>query len=170
MFWLSDEAWAAIKPHLPKNQPVARRVNDRRMISGIVLKAGGRWCVCPAYYGPSTTICNRFNRWPRQGFLVEAARRVSRCGRGDEEHSDRRHVHQDPARCIWRKGGARRKRLGVPTAVGPRKSMPSPTSSVAPIAAWTSPASPPDTINSPRTSFQTSRSQLPWPSGYDQAI
>ena len=28
-FWLSDEAWAAIEPHLPKNQPAARRVDDR---------------------------------------------------------------------------------------------------------------------------------------------
>lgn len=26
LFWLSDEAWAAIEPHLPKNQPGARRV------------------------------------------------------------------------------------------------------------------------------------------------
>ena len=27
LFWLSDEAWAAIEPHLPKNQPGARRVD-----------------------------------------------------------------------------------------------------------------------------------------------
>ena len=33
LFWLSDEAWAAIEPHLPKNQPGARRVDDRRVIS-----------------------------------------------------------------------------------------------------------------------------------------
>ena len=41
-FWLSDEAWAAIEPHLPNNQPGARRVDDRRVISGIlhVLKTG----------------------------------------------------------------------------------------------------------------------------------
>jgi len=26
MFWLSDAAWAVIEPHLPKNQPGARRV------------------------------------------------------------------------------------------------------------------------------------------------
>lgn len=31
LFWLSDEAWAAIEPHLPKNQPGARRVDDRRV-------------------------------------------------------------------------------------------------------------------------------------------
>ena len=36
LFWLSNGAWAAIEPHLPKNQPGARRVDDRRVISGIV--------------------------------------------------------------------------------------------------------------------------------------
>src|SRR3546814_4776706 len=61
LFWLSDEAWAAIEPHLPQNQPGARRVDDRRVISGIlhVLKIGCRWCDCPADYGPATTIYNR---------------------------------------------------------------------------------------------------------------
>jgi transposase len=43
---LSDEAWAAIEPHLPKNQQGARRIDDRRVISGIVhvRKVGCRWC------------------------------------------------------------------------------------------------------------------------------
>lgn len=65
LFWLSDDAWAAIEPHLPKNQPGARRVDDRRVISGIlhVLKTGCRWQDCPPEYGPPTTIYNRFNRW-----------------------------------------------------------------------------------------------------------
>ncbi len=68
-FWLSDSAWAAIDPLLPKNQPGARRVDDRRVISGIVhvLKSGCRWKDCPAVYGPSTTIYNRFNRWSWRG-------------------------------------------------------------------------------------------------------
>lgn len=65
LFWLDDDSWAAIEPHLPKNQPGARRVDDRRVISGIlhVLKTGCRWQDCPAEYGPPTTIYNRFNRW-----------------------------------------------------------------------------------------------------------
>lgn len=29
LFWLSDEQWATIEPHLPKNQPGARRVDDQ---------------------------------------------------------------------------------------------------------------------------------------------
>ena len=68
-FWLSDGAWAAIEPLLPKNQPGARRVDDRRVISGIiyVLRIGCRWQDCPPEYGPSTTICNRFNRRSHKG-------------------------------------------------------------------------------------------------------
>src|SRR3546814_4910000 len=73
LFWLSDEAWLAIEPYLPRNQPGARRVDDRRVISGIlhVLKSGCRWCDCPADYGPSTTVYNRFNRWSRRGFWTK---------------------------------------------------------------------------------------------------
>jgi transposase len=53
---------------LPTNQPGARRVDDRRVISGIlhVLKTGCRWRDCPKEYGPHTTIYNRFNRWSRR--------------------------------------------------------------------------------------------------------
>ena len=69
LFWLSDAAWLVIAPHLPSNQPGARRVDDRRVISGIVpmLKCGGRWQDCPSDYGPSTTVYNRWNRWSRRG-------------------------------------------------------------------------------------------------------
>jgi transposase len=63
-FWLSDRAWATIEPLLPASQPGARRVDDRRVISGIihVLQSGCRWKDCPSIYGPSTTLYNRFNR------------------------------------------------------------------------------------------------------------
>ena len=72
LFWLSDEAWVAIEPHLPMNQPGARRVDDRRVISGIlhVLKTGCRWRDCPKEYGPHTTIYNRVNRWSRRQLWV----------------------------------------------------------------------------------------------------
>lgn len=69
LFWLSDEAWTAIEPHMPKNQPGARRVDDRWEISGIVhmLKCGGLSADRPPEYGPSTTLYNRWNRWSRRG-------------------------------------------------------------------------------------------------------
>ena len=59
----------AIEPLLPRNQPGARRIDDRRVIAGIVhmLKCGGRWADCPAEYGPATTVYNRWNRWSRRG-------------------------------------------------------------------------------------------------------
>ncbi|WP_255751421.1 transposase [Roseomonas fluvialis] len=45
---------------LPRNRPGARRVDDRRVISGIlhVLRSGCRWKDGPATDGPPTTIYN----------------------------------------------------------------------------------------------------------------
>ena len=60
-------------PVLPRGRRGARRVDDRRVISGIVymLRSGGRRRDCPAAYGPYTTVYNRFNRWSRQGLWFE---------------------------------------------------------------------------------------------------
>ena len=68
IFWLNDDAWSVIEPLLPSNQPGARRVDDRRVISGTVhvLQSGCRWRDCPVDYGPYTTVYNRFNRWSRR--------------------------------------------------------------------------------------------------------
>ena len=64
LFWLSDAEWASIQPHLPTRRRGARRVDDRRVISGMlhVLRTGARWRDCPADYGPNKTNHNRFNR------------------------------------------------------------------------------------------------------------
>ena len=69
LYWLSETEWSAIEPHLPRGRCGARRVDDRRIISGIIhmLRSGGRWRDCPTAYGPYTTVYNRFNRWSRQG-------------------------------------------------------------------------------------------------------
>ena len=44
-FWLTQEQFAKIAPHLPTDTRGKERVDDRRVISGIihVLKSGGRW-------------------------------------------------------------------------------------------------------------------------------
>jgi transposase len=62
LFWLSDEQWKQIKPHLPTDVRDVERVGDRRVIGGIVqvLESSCCWCDCPPEYGPSTTIYNRF--------------------------------------------------------------------------------------------------------------
>ena len=58
LFWLSDEQWQRIEPHLPTDVRGVERKGDRRIISGIVhvLKSGCRWSDCPEAYGPPTTI------------------------------------------------------------------------------------------------------------------
>lgn len=67
--WLSDGEWAKIEPLLPSGRCGARRVDDRRVISGIVhmLRIGAPWRTCPPEYGPYTTVYNRFHRWSLQG-------------------------------------------------------------------------------------------------------
>ena len=63
---LSDAAWAEIQPDLPRGKPGKPRVDDRRVISGIlhVLKTGCRWRDVPAAYGPATTSTTGNHRWP----------------------------------------------------------------------------------------------------------
>src|SRR5688572_15122709 len=72
LYWLSDEEWQRLDPLLPRGRRGARRVDDRRVISGILymLRSGARWRDCPPEYGPYTTIYNRFNRWSRQGIWL----------------------------------------------------------------------------------------------------
>ena len=69
LFWLSDEQCAAIEPHMPKNQPGARRVDDRTVISGIihVLKVGCRWCNGPVERMHRTTKDATVKRFHGQG-------------------------------------------------------------------------------------------------------
>ena len=83
LFWLSDEQWCRIEPHLPKDVRGKARVDDRRVISGIlhVLKSGCRWCDCPPEYGPPTTIYNRFVRWAERGVWERLFRELAAQGR-----------------------------------------------------------------------------------------
>jgi transposase len=129
LFWLSDAAWAAIEPHLPKNQPGARRVDDRRVISGIVhiLKVGCRWCDCPADYGPSTTIYNRFNRWSRRGFWLKLLDALVEAGAVTTSTAiDSTYIKAQRA-AFGAKGGVRRKRSVARAGAGHARSTAWPT-------------------------------------------
>ena len=68
-FWLSEEQFARLRPLLPSDTRGIPRVDDRRVISGIihVLQSGCRWRDAPACYGPYKTLYNRFVRWARKG-------------------------------------------------------------------------------------------------------
>ena len=68
-FWLTDLQFAKLRPHLPTDTRGKPRVDDWRVISGIihVIKSGGRWVDAPAVYGPRKTLYNRFQRWAAKG-------------------------------------------------------------------------------------------------------
>ena len=126
-FWLSNAQWAAIDAVLPKNRPGARRVDDRRVISGIihVHRSGCRWRDCPAVYGPYTTIYNRWNRWSQQTLwlcLFEALCRVSSAEEFQAIDSTSIKAHRSAA---GGKGGLKRRPLAAHAAAARRKSMPS---------------------------------------------
>ena len=103
LFWLSDQAWSAIEPHLPTNQLGARRVDD-----------------------------NRFNRWPRRGFWLKLVEALVDAGAVTRSTAiDSTYVKAQRS-AFGGKGGLRARRSAARAAAGPPKSTLSPTSSAAP--------------------------------------
>ena len=53
-FWLTKDQFARLEGLLPTDTRGKPRVDNRRVISGIVhvLKSGGRWVDAPETYGP----------------------------------------------------------------------------------------------------------------------
>ena len=86
-FWFTDAQWARIEPLLPQDVRGKKRVDDRRVLSGIVhaLRNGGRWSDCAGVYGPKKTIYNRFVRWADRGIWEKIFSALA----GGEESPDR---------------------------------------------------------------------------------
>ncbi len=63
LFWLTDEQLQRLEPFFPKSRGRSR-VDDRRMLSGIILvkRNGLRWRDARAAYGPAKTLHNRRSR------------------------------------------------------------------------------------------------------------
>ena len=82
IFWLSDAQFARLAPLLPTDTRGVARVDDRRVISGIVhvLKSGGRWADAPAVYGPRKTLYNRFVRWAAKGVWMDVFHALAAAG------------------------------------------------------------------------------------------
>lgn len=81
-FWLTEEQFARVQRHLPSDTRGKPRVDDRRVISGIihVLKSGGRWIDAPDVYGPRKTLYNRFVRWAAKGVWIDIFHALSSAG------------------------------------------------------------------------------------------
>src|SRR6478735_7900599 len=113
LFWLSDEQWERLEPHLPTDVRGVERADDRRVISGIVhvLKSGCRWSDCPEVYGPPTTIYNRFSRWARRGIWENLFRQLAGRGRStDLQMIDSTHIKAHRS-ASGGKGGKKNRRL-----------------------------------------------------------
>lgn len=71
-FWLSTKQFNKIKPLLPNKSRGVPRVDDRRVLSGIIfcLQRGYRWSDVPFEYGPAKTLYNRYKRWSQAGVFT----------------------------------------------------------------------------------------------------
>ena len=124
--WLTDAQFAKIAPHLPTGTRGKPRVDDRRVISGIVhvLKSGGRWTDAPDDYGPRKTLYNRFVRWAAKGVWVRLFQALAQVG-GPPAHvlmdSSAVKAHRSAA---GGKGGSRARPSGARAGAARPRSMP----------------------------------------------
>ena len=123
-YWLADQAWSAIEPLLPTNQPGARRVDDRRIISGIlhVLRSGWCWKDCPPVYGPPTTVYNRWNRWSGRGIWMRLFEALASAVPADVAMIDSSAIKAQRA-SAGGKGGLRPRQSAARAAAARQRSM-----------------------------------------------
>lgn len=124
-FWLNDGQWAQLAPLLPNKPRGVPRVDDRRVISGVihVLRSGGRWADAPACYGPRKILYNRFVRWAAKGVWLDVFHALAAAGGPPAEvllDSSAVKAH----RCAsGGKGGSTARPLVARAADGPPRSM-----------------------------------------------
>ncbi|WP_408901882.1 IS5 family transposase [Plastoroseomonas hellenica] len=113
-FWLSDAQWERLRPLLPNKPRGVPRVDDRRVISGIVvaLQSGGRWIDVPADYGPRKTLYNRFVRWSAKGIWREIFEALASAG-GPPAEVLLDSTYVKAHRCATGGKGARAQALGI---------------------------------------------------------
>jgi transposase len=82
---LTDGEWSIIEPLLPNKPRGVPRVDDRRVLNGILwrFRTGSPWVEIPERYGPSTTCYNRFVRWRKAGVWDRLLAAVSAAFEGE---------------------------------------------------------------------------------------
>lgn len=97
----ADFEWSIIKPLLPNKPRGVPRVDDRRVLNGILwrFRTGSPLVDIPERYGPHTTCYNRFVRWRKAGVWDLLLDEVSQAHDGDIVMIDRScvRVHQHGA-------------------------------------------------------------------------
>ena len=82
---LTDHEWSILSPFLPNKPRGVPRVDDRRVLNGILwrFRTGSPWAEIPERYGPPTTCYNRFVRWRKAGEWDRLLQAVSAAYDGD---------------------------------------------------------------------------------------
>ena len=125
-FRLSDRRWRRLEPLLPNKPLGMSRVDDRRVISGVVhvLRSGRRWVDAPAAYGPRKTLYNRFVRWAAKGVWADVFQTLAAAG-GPPAEVLLDSTHVKAHRCAnGGKGGSVSRRPASAAAAAPPKSTP----------------------------------------------
>jgi transposase len=77
LFWLSDEAWAAIDPLLPRAKPGKPRVDGATCrLNTVIVVSSVASCTFSRPDGPATTIYNRYNRSRRRQIDILGAQKA----------------------------------------------------------------------------------------------
>jgi transposase len=131
---LTDGEWSIIEPLLPNKPRGVPRVDDRRVLNGILwrFRTGSPWAEIPERYGASTTCYNRFVRWRKAGVWDRLLAAVSTAFEGEIVMIDSTcvRVHQHGA--TGKKGDPQIAAWDVPEAASRARSMPLLTLKVVP--------------------------------------
>ncbi|GFP63185.1 hypothetical protein BCBD1442_25430 [Brucella ceti] len=82
---LTAHEWSIISPLLPNKPRGVARVDDRRVLNGILwrFRTGSPWAEVSERYGPPTACYNRFVRWRKAGVWDRLLEAVSKAYDGD---------------------------------------------------------------------------------------
>jgi len=131
---LTDGEWSIIEALLPNKPRGVPRVDDRRVLNGILwrFRTGSPWAEIPERYGASTTCYNRFVRWRKAGVWDRLLAAVSTAFESEIVMIDSTcvRVHQHGA--TGKKGDPQIAAWDVPEAASRARSMPSLTLKVVP--------------------------------------
>lgn len=122
-FWLNDRQWQRLSTLLPNKPRGVPRVDDRRVISGIVhvLRSGCRRADAPAIYDPRKTLHNRFVRWAAKGTWQAVFKALAAAGGPPPEVLlDSTHVKAHRCAAGGKGGGAPRHSASAAADVPPR--------------------------------------------------
>ena len=114
LLWLNDAQWARLQPLLPTDVRGVPRVDDRRVISGIihVLRSGCRWVDAPPSYGLRKTLHNRFVRWTMRSIWRRIFEALAATGGPARRGAPRQQAREGPPLLRRGKRGAQNQAIG----------------------------------------------------------